>query len=83
MSVVSTGLNILSIFWTTVEDQLGYQMSFETLLKSINTEELIEVEISFINGLKKLRSREPCTISCTKDSSLGLIRRSVGSRPAS
>jgi hypothetical protein len=34
MSSVSTGLNILSILWTTLEDQLEYQMSFETLLKS-------------------------------------------------
>ena len=72
MTSVSAGLNILSILWTILEDQLEYQMSFDTLLKSANN-----------NELEKLRSREPCTISCTKDSSLGLIRRSVCSRPAS
>ena len=60
-----------------------YQMSFEAFLKSANNKELIEVEISFFNELKKLKSREPCTISCTKDSPLGLIIRPVGSRPAS
>ena len=36
LSTVSIGLNILFILWTILEDQLEYQMSFETLLKSTN-----------------------------------------------